>query len=71
MTRHVAPETVERMDQLAELIAEGCPSISEAVRRMGLVEAHPGETFVITREVARVGVRPVSRSNIPLTRRPS
>ena len=36
-----------------------------------LLAANPGETFVITQEVARVGERPTSRSGVPITRRAS
>ena len=30
------PRTLARMDELADLMADGCPTISEAARRMGM-----------------------------------
>lgn len=45
MSGRVSPETLAAMNRLADTMAEGCPSISEAARRLGLTQSRTDQLW--------------------------
>lgn len=45
MAGKVTQETLAQMDRLADQMADGCPSISEAARRIGLSQSRADQLW--------------------------
>lgn len=45
MVGKVSQATVAQMDRLADQMADGCPSISEAARRLGLTQSRTDQLW--------------------------
>ena len=45
MARAIEPKTLRQMDRLADLMAEGCPSITEAARQMRLTQSRADQLW--------------------------